>query len=108
MVKSERKKPSVNGSFFQQVYGVVAQIPLGKVASYGQIAWMLGEPRSARKVGWAMRHCPEHLPWQRVVMSDGTVTGGEHAGVRRALLESEGISFREDGRVDLRRHNHSP
>ncbi|MCL2618525.1 MAG: methylated-DNA--[protein]-cysteine S-methyltransferase [Defluviitaleaceae bacterium] len=94
--------------FYSRVYALVEQIPLGKVTTYGQLARALGNPRAARAVGWAMRHCPEHLPWQRVVMADGTVTGGEHAGVRRALLEAEGIVFRKDGRVDLRRHNHSP
>ena len=87
--------------FFEKVYAVVARIPCGKVVSYGQIAWMLGSPRAARQVGWAMRRCPDQLPWQRVVMADGTVTGGEHAEIRRALLESEGVPFLVDGRVDM-------
>ena len=87
--------------FFLQVYALVAQIPRGKVASYGQIARMLGNPRAARQVGWAMRHCPDPLPWQRVVMADGSITGGEFAHLRRDFLESEGVSFLPDGRVDL-------
>jgi methylated-DNA-protein-cysteine methyltransferase-like protein len=49
--------------FYQQVYDIVAQIPPGKVVSYGQIARMLGRPRAAREVGRAMRLCPEGLPW---------------------------------------------
>ena len=92
------KKPS---PFFQQVYSIVEQIPKGKVMSYGQIAWMLDRPRAAREVGWAMRHCPDHLPWQRVVMADGTVAGGVHADMRKALLEAEGVFFLADGKVDM-------
>lgn len=87
--------------FFEQVYAVVGQIPYGKVVSYGQIARMLGRPRAAREVGWAMRCCPEHLPWQRVVMADGSITGGMFADIRRALLEAEGVTFLSDGRVDM-------
>ena len=87
--------------FFEQVYAVVAQIPYGKVVSYGQIALILGRPRAARQVGWAMRCCPDHLPWQRVVLADGTVAGGMHANLRKKLLESEGVAFLPDGRVDM-------
>ena len=87
--------------FFEQVYAVVGQIPYGKVVSYGQIARILGRPRAAREVGWAMRRCPEHLPWQRVVMADGSVTGGLYADMRKALLEAEGVAFLSDGRVDM-------
>jgi methylated-DNA-protein-cysteine methyltransferase-like protein len=87
--------------FFDQVYRVVAQIPKGQVASYGQIARMMGMPRTARQVGWAMRHCPDHLPWQRVVKADGAIAGGGFAPVRRAMLEAEGVPFLPDGRVDM-------
>ena len=86
--------------FFERVYGIVEKIPYGKTISYGEIARLLGQPRAARVVGWAMRCCPGHLPWQRVIMSDGSVTGGEFADTRRALLESEGVPFLPDGRVD--------
>ena len=89
-------------SFFQQVYAIVEQIPEGKVMAYGQIARVLGRPRAAREVGWAMRHCPEHLPWQRVVKADGSVTGGEYAEMRKRLLEAEGVVFLDDGRVDMK------
>ena len=88
--------------FYEQVYNVVKMIPLGKVMSYGQIARTLGRPRSAREVGRAMRVCPgDKIPWQRVVMADGSVTGGFHADIRRAILKSEGVSFLSDGRVDM-------
>ena len=91
--------------FFQDVYDIVECIPYGKVVSYGQIARMLGKPRGAREVGWAMRICPEKLPWQRVVMADGSITGGMYSEIRRALLEDEGITFLKDGRVDMKTYN---
>lgn len=89
--------------FFQQVYEIVAQIPRGKVISYGRIARLLDAPRMARQVGWAMRRCPEELPWQRVVKADGSIAGGGWSELRRMLLEEEGVAFLPDGRVDLRR-----
>ena len=88
-------------SFFEQVYEIVEQIPYGKVISYGQIARILGSPRAARMVGWAMRCCPEYLPWQRVVMADGSITGGVYADLRKQFLEMEDVPFLPDGRVDM-------
>ena len=93
--------PAQTNPFFARVYHIVRQIPMGKVVSYGQIAWLLGAPRAARQVGWAMRRCPDGLPWQRVVMMDGSITGGEYAPLRRAMLEAEGVLFLPDGRVDM-------
>ena len=89
-------------SFNERVYEVVEQIPIGMVISYGGIARLLGSPRSARMVGWAMRNCPEHLPWQRVVMADGSVTGGAHAEERKERLMEEDVPFLSDGRVDMK------
>ena len=91
--------------FFENVYAVLAQIPAGRVVSYGQIARLLGYPRAARQVGRAMRCCPGHLPWQRVVMADGSVTGGAFAEARKARLEAEGVAFLPDGRVDMEKHS---
>ena len=88
--------------FFVRVYEIVRAIPRGHVVSYGQIAYMLGAPRAARQVGWAMRRCPDDLPWQRVVMSDGTIAGGGYAELRRTKLEAEGVKFTRDGKVDMR------
>lgn len=95
-------------SFFDQVYKVVAQIPYGRVMSYGQIAAFLGRPREARIVGWALRTCPEELPWQRVVMADGSVTGGDWEEARRELLAQEGVEFLCDGRVDMASYRWTP
>lgn len=88
-------------SFFARVYTVVAEIPYGKVVSYGQIARMIGAPRCARQVGWAMHSCPDELPWQRVVKADGSIAGGDYAQLRKSFLEAEGVPFLPDGRVDL-------
>lgn len=86
---------------YEQIYAVVEGIPRGKVMSYGQIARIVGQPRSARMVGRAMRHCPPRLPWHRVVMSDGAIAEGAHGDFWRALLEAEGVSFLRSGRVDM-------
>ena len=89
--------------FYKQVYEIVERIPYGQVISYGEIARLLGRPRAAREVGRAMRNCPDGLPWQRVVMADGSITGGMFANIRRAMLESEDVPFLPDGRVDMAR-----
>lgn len=89
-------------SFFEQVYSIVEQIPIGKVVSYGQISCLLQKPRSAREVGRAMRVCPQHLPAHRVVMADGSISGGTHADLRKTILEDEGVIFLSDGRVDMK------
>lgn len=88
-------------AFFEQVYTLVAQIPPGFVVSYGQIARMCGRPRAARQVGWAMRRCPDGLPWHRVVLKDGILPGADFAQYQRVLLENEGVPFLPDGRVDM-------
>ncbi len=81
------------------------RVPKGRVISYGEIAKILGCPRAARQVGWAMRQSPNDIPWQRVVKADGTVAGGAHAELRRAMLEAEGVGFLLDGRVDMEKYN---
>lgn len=92
-------------SFFEQVWALVRRVPRGKVVTYGQAALILGEPRGARTVGWAMRAAPEGLPWHRVVNADGRIsTAGrdpEDLDLQRALLEAEGVRFGPDGRLDL-------
>lgn len=87
--------------FFEEVYSIVARIPSGKVISYGQIARALDRPRSARMVGWAMRRCPEGLPWHRVIKADGSIASGVLPDLGRDLLAAEGVAFLDDGRVDM-------
>jgi methylated-DNA-protein-cysteine methyltransferase-like protein len=91
---------------FEQVYQVVRRIPPGKVATYGQVARILGKPRGARTIGWALHSIPEgsNVPWHRVINARGIITLDAHGpggAIQRALLEAEGIVFDEEGRIDL-------
>ena len=99
------------GNSFARIYGIVAQIPPGAVATYGQIALIAGMPRGARVVGYAMSAAPSGLPCHRVVNRFGElaaehVFGGKE--YQRMLLESEGVTFLPDGRIDLHRHLWNP
>ncbi len=92
---------------FARVYALVAQVPYGRVVTYGQIARAIGLERGARVVGWAMRRCPANLPWHRVVNAQGGISlhdAPETVPLQRALLESEGIRFDRSGRLDLARY----
>ncbi|MGD9559887.1 MAG: MGMT family protein [Oscillospiraceae bacterium] len=88
--------------FKQRIYRLVAEIPPGCVASYGQLALLAGAPRWARRVGRAMRTAPAGLPCHRVVNAAGRTAPG-WAGQRR-LLEKEGVRFGPSGRVDMKKH----
>jgi methylated-DNA-protein-cysteine methyltransferase-like protein len=99
--------------FFDRVYALVRHIPRGKVATYGQIARMLGAPRSARVVGWAMHGSPHgvRVPWQRVVQRGGSLSPAvcpADPGRQRRLLEREGVTFLVGGRIDMARHQWFP
>ena len=87
--------------FFQKVYGVVRQIPFGKVTSYGAIANFLGAKRSSRIVGYAMNasHNLDDVPAHRVVNRNGLLTGKHHfegTHLMQQLLESEGHTIKND------------
>jgi methylated-DNA-protein-cysteine methyltransferase-like protein len=90
--------------FADQVFGVVARIPRGRVTTYGRIAAALGAPRSARMVGWAVHDGRDGLPFHRVVNRDGVLSGGwafGHPDRMKALLVAEGVPFIEEYRVEL-------
>lgn len=92
--------------FHSGVYRLVERIPRGQVATYGQIAALLGYPRAARAVGRAMKHVPGHLPWHRVVNAQGGISLRRNVGsmlTQRVLLEQEGVRVRR-GRIRLREH----
>lgn len=94
---------------FEIIYDIVRQIPKGRVATYGQIAAMAGNPRLSRVVGYALHVNPEPgvIPCHRVVNRFGQTSGSFAFGgsdMQRQLLEGEGIEFLRDGRVDLDRY----
>lgn len=94
--------------FDRAVYRLVRMIPRGQVASYGQIAALLGTPRAARAVGQAMKRCPagNGVPWHRVINGRGGISLRANVGgmlTQRILLEQDGIRLVRQ-RVDLRRY----
>jgi methylated-DNA-protein-cysteine methyltransferase related protein len=100
-------------AFQNTVWEIVRQIPTGKVSTYGQIASMIPPPGTlnlkdyeafgARWVGGAMAACPEEVPWQRVINSQGKISPRPGAELQRQLLEDEGVKFDERGKVDFER-----
>ena len=98
--------------FFEKVYKIVAQIPFGKVTTYGAIAEILGMKSSARTVGWALNSVKERcdLPFHRVVNRNGELTGKKYFStpdLMRELLISEGIEFIGDA-VNMKKHLWKP
>jgi methylated-DNA-protein-cysteine methyltransferase-like protein len=91
-------------SLVADVLAVVAGIPRGKVATYGQIADLAGHPGASRSVGRALQTGPHRaeLPRHRVVNSSGRTAPGWDS--QRDLLEAEGVTFRENGCVDMAKH----
>ena len=99
---------------YQQIYDLVARIPAGRVATYGQIARLLGMPNHARQIGYALfRVAPDSMvPWHRVVNAKGEVSysqvrnGSDY--LQRELLEDEGIEFKPNGKLDLNQYRWQP
>ncbi len=108
--------------FLARVYALIARIPAGSVATYGQISALAGHPRRARHVGQALAHAPPglHVPWHRVVNAQGRISPRERRGDdphrhrnqpvahrQQRLLEAEGVIFR-GGRIDLETYRWRP
>ena len=103
--------PPNQQAYYEQVWNLVRQIPHGKVATYGQIALMIPPPVgldfdsykafSPRWVGGAMAACPDDVPWQRVINSQGKISERPGAERQRELLEAEGVVFVKD-KIDLK------
>lgn len=94
---------------FEKIYETVKKIPYGRVATYGQIALLSGNPRWARVVGYALHSNPNpsEIPCYRVVNRNGEVANSFAFGggdAQRKLLEMEGIKFDENGRIDLKKY----
>jgi methylated-DNA-protein-cysteine methyltransferase related protein len=88
---------------------MVRRVPRGHVATYGQIATLLGSPRVARQVGYAMAAVRPHddVPWHRIINAKGQISHRGDLGrarMQRELLEAEGVRFDAQERVDLERH----
>jgi len=101
--------------FYRQVYQLVQQIPPGQVATYGQIAALLGNPRAARAVGWALHRLPDgksdRVPWHRVINAQGRISTScrEHpACEQRRRLEAEGVRFDAMDRISLGEYRWEP
>ena len=95
--------------FFEKVYAVVSRIPVGKVATYGQIARLCGNKRMSRQVGWALHVNPQPfvIPCHRVVDRFGHLAGAFAFGgatVQRDLLLQEGVTFVDETTVDMTKH----
>jgi len=97
-----------------QVLALVALIPPGRLATYGQIADLIGAYGGARQVGWALRRLPlpSAIPWHRVVNAQGRISlSASREGsdlMQIALLRAEGIAVDDRGRLPLRRYLWSP
>ena len=98
----------VGPGFHARVYDIVRRVPAGRVTTYGDVATLLGSPRVARHVGWALAALREghgDVPWHRVINSRGGISArGQvwRATDQHLRLVAEGIVFDDAGRVDLR------
>jgi methylated-DNA-protein-cysteine methyltransferase-like protein len=103
---------SVATAFSLRVRNVIAAIPEGRVASYGQIAALAGNNRAARQVAWILHSSSKayNLPWHRVIGVNGCISLPRGRGYeeQRMLLEREGICFDGRDRIDMNRYRWSP
>jgi len=98
---------------YRRFYEIVKQIPIGKVATYGQIATLAGFPGQARQVGYALNATPEDLdiPWQRVINAKGEISPRANPiaeEIQRQMLVAEGIHFDAQGRIQLKKYQWEP
>jgi len=101
-------------STYEAIYAVVRQIPIGKVATYGQVAELANLPRQARLVGYALYRVDpaSDIPWHRVINAKGEISespfrqGGDY--LQRSRLEQEGIEFSPTGKISLHVYQWQP
>lgn len=114
MARPPAVMPTPGAEARQRICDVIARIPKGRVATYGQVAALAGLPGRARMVGAVLRDLPEGqtVPWQRVINAGGKVSPrggpGWEEGYQRHLLQEEGVAFSDSGRVDLARFGWDP
>jgi methylated-DNA-protein-cysteine methyltransferase-like protein len=99
-------------TFSERVIELIKRIPHGRVATYGQIAACAGNPFAARQVAWLLHSSTRKhdLPWQRVINSQGRISLKPRHGyeVQRRMLRVEGVGFKRDGSIDLKRYLWKP
>ena len=99
-------------TYRERVYSLVRQIPAGRVMTYGQIAYLLGEHYTPRTVGFVMHGAnEENTPWHRVINAQGACSTGRiviPADKQQRMLEAEGVEFNSRGRCPLDRYQWSP
>ena len=99
-------KTNSNSGMFARIRSTIRQIPWGKVATYGDVAYAAGLPGAARQVVWALHGSGSLLPWQRVVGAGGKILlPGIHGSEQRLLLQAEGVAF-IGLRVDMKQHRY--
>lgn len=108
----EKGFPVREDAVYERIYALVRRIPKGKVATYGQVARIVGRC-TARMVGYAMAALRgrKDVPWQRVINFQGGISPracGDGSFRQRKLLEGEGIRFNSRGRLDLKKYRWSP
>jgi methylated-DNA-protein-cysteine methyltransferase-like protein len=96
---------TMSNELYLRIYAIVRQIPIGRVATYGQVASVVGPSVTARQVGDAMAALRDgspgpSVPWQRIINAQGKVSTGRR---QQQLLEGEGVVFNAEGRIDLQR-----
>lgn len=91
--------------FSEKIKSVIKSIPRGKVATYGQVAALAGNPLAARQVAWVLHSSSDkdRLPWYRVINSKGTISlpRGNGYETQKARLSKEGVKFRLNDTIDL-------
>lgn len=104
-------EPEERNNFYARVYEVVAQIPKGRVTTYGAIAGYLGVKSGARMVGYALNNAAEkNIPAHRVLNRLGQLTGRRHfpGDTMRERLKQEGIEFTDEYTVNIDKHFWQP
>lgn len=110
--KKHRADPVDSPDYRQRVYELVRRIPAGRVMTYGQIAYLLGEGYTPRTVGFVMHGAnEENTPWQRVINAQGACSTSRvliPPDKQQRMLEAEGIQFDSRGRCRLDLYQWSP
>jgi len=98
----------MTSSFSQRVKDIIKKIPVGKVATYGQIATYAGNSRASRQVAWILHSSSrkDNLPWHRVINSRGKISLPHNGGyeMQKELLETEGVVFDKNDKINFDRY----